>query len=60
MKIHKSVLKRNIKALHLNMSVSAKFFFLQFESAESNAVIALCFTGRHKSELSFERVARCN
>lgn len=54
MKTHKSVLKRNIKALHLNMSVSAKFFFLQFESAESNAVIALCFTGRHKSELSFE------
>lgn len=36
MKIHKSVLKRNITALHLDMLVSAKFF-LQFKSEESNA-----------------------
>lgn len=57
MKTHKSVLKRNIMALYLNMSVSAKFF-LQFESEESNAEITLWFAGRYNSGLSIERVER--
>lgn len=57
MKIHKSVLKRNIAALHLNMLVSAKFF-LQFKSGESNAEKTLWFTGRYNSGISIERMER--
>lgn len=47
MKIQGTALKSIISAVHLDMSVSSQFFFLQFETAERNAEGAQYFTGRH-------------
>lgn len=52
MKIQGTSLTLIITAVHLDMSVSSQFFFLQFETVEGNAEGAQYFTERHNRGLS--------
>lgn len=54
MRTHGTGLKLNITAVHLEISLSSQFFFLQFETAERNAQGAQYFAGWHKWGLSIE------